>query len=285
MAAEPADDPIPPSGARGASSGRGAEPDDDIIDWDHAREVVLGNLTGSDGFLLVFLLSLASLFLLQTSDSLPAGTLLAVVVTVAATVLAIHRSHAPRWWYRTGIVLGVLTAVASAVERTLVEHDAPGALSGAGALLYAAILALTLPAVLGAAFWHRRITLNTVLATLSAFLLLALLFAATIRAVDLLTDEPYFAQTDEASSSDYVYFSVVTLTTLGYGDLSPANGLGRGIATLEALGGQVFLVTAVALTVGRLGTERHVHLERVQRRRQRRRHQADDDDDEATDDG
>ena len=46
-----------------------------------------------------------------------------------------------------------------------------------------------------------------------------------------------------------MYFSFVTLTTLGFGDLSPSVGLPQALTALEALLGQVFLVTLVARLV------------------------------------
>ena len=53
--------------------------------------------------------------------------------------------------------------------------------------------------------------------------------------------------------SDFEYFSFITMTTVGYGDLTPATRLGQTLVTFEAVAGQVFLVTVVALTVSNLG--------------------------------
>jgi hypothetical protein len=48
---------------------------------------------------------------------------------------------------------------------------------------------------------------------------------------------------------DYYYFSFLTLTTVGYGDVTAANSVGRALAMVEAVVGQVFLVTMVARLV------------------------------------
>ena len=60
---------------------------------------------------------------------------------------------------------------------------------------------------------------------------------------------PFFSQPGPHAQSEYLYFSFVTLTTLGFGDLSPHVGLPQGLTVLEALSGQIFLVTMVARLV------------------------------------
>ena len=61
---------------------------------------------------------------------------------------------------------------------------------------------------------------------------------------------------DEGSGSANMYFSFVTLTTVGYGDLSPASGVARATAVFEALVGQLYLVGIVATLGGALGRGR-----------------------------
>ena len=62
-------------------------------------------------------------------------------------------------------------------------------------------------------------------------------------------DGPFFVQPGGHQQSEYVYYSFVTLTTLGFGDLSPTVGLPQALTALEALLGQIFLVTLVARLV------------------------------------
>jgi hypothetical protein len=53
-----------------------------------------------------------------------------------------------------------------------------------------------------------------------------------------------------------MYFSLVTITTLGYGDLAAVEPLGRLLTTIEAVIGQVYLVTFVAMIVGLMVEQR-----------------------------
>ncbi len=125
-----------------------------------------------------------------------------------------------------------------------------------GAALYTVLLALLFPAILRQAFSHRRVNLNTVAASLAAYLLLGLIFASAYRLVQIISP-PMFSQPN-TNGFTYVYFSYVTLTTIGYGDFTAHNDGGRAIAILEGLFGQVFLVTIVALVVSNLGRDRQV---------------------------
>ena len=48
----------------------------------------------------------------------------------------------------------------------------------------------------------------------------------------------------------FLYFSLVTITTLGYGDMTPLTDRAAGLASVEALSGQIYLVVLVAWLVG-----------------------------------
>jgi hypothetical protein len=103
---------------------------------------------------------------------------------------------------------------------------------------------------------HERISMNTVLGALCVYLLAAIAFALIYRIISLLSGTPFFAQTDDPANIDYIYFSFVSITTLGFGDLSPATDLGKMFAVVEAVIGQIYLVTVVALFVSNLGRRR-----------------------------
>ena len=74
--------------------------------------------------------------------------------------------------------------------------------------------------------------------------------------IDAADSTPLFAQVPIATAPTPLYFSYITMTTVGYGDLTPVGNLPRMLAATEALIGQIYLVTAVALLVGNLGRER-----------------------------
>ena len=54
-------------------------------------------------------------------------------------------------------------------------------------------------------------------------------------------------------TSHFLYYSFVTLTTLGYGDITPVHPVARMLSYLEAVIGQLYLAVLVASLVGRYG--------------------------------
>jgi Ion channel len=88
------------------------------------------------------------------------------------------------------------------------------------------------------------------------YLLIGLFFTFIYKAIDVVNDEPLFVQTNDATMTDITYFSYVTLTTVGYGDFTPAQNGVKMLAVSEALFGQLYLVSAVALVVSQFGRGR-----------------------------
>jgi hypothetical protein len=101
-----------------------------------------------------------------------------------------------------------------------------------------------------------RITAATVLGALCIYLIGGLLFAYLYALGDAHDQGHFFVQVTHAPSVDYFYFSLVTLTTVGYGDLTASGSFGKMLAVTEALAGQLYLVSVVAVLVSNLGRER-----------------------------
>jgi Ion channel len=102
-----------------------------------------------------------------------------------------------------------------------------------------------------------RVTLQTIFSGLSLYLLLGLAFAVLFGAIEDISDKPFFVEGAQAgTSNDFLYFSLATLTTVGYGDLTAASDLGRAMSVTEALIGQIYLVTVLAVIVSNVSRRR-----------------------------
>jgi hypothetical protein len=199
-----------------------------------------------DSYASLLVLLLANFFLLELVDDPRWGAIGSTLLAAAALVVAISDpATGHRITRRQAIQIAACVALAPIV---LFVNSAE--LLGLTYLLPAVLLVTaTLPVTVSRVLHHRRITAETVLGALCAYVLIGLLFAFLYLAVQELRDGSFFAQPGPHAQSEYVYFSFVALTTLGFGDLSPAVGLPQALTVLEALLGQVFLVTLVARLV------------------------------------
>jgi hypothetical protein len=126
-------------------------------------------------------------------------------------------------------------------------------LAGIVALLTGVLVVATIVIVaLGVQDQH-EVNAQSVTAAVCVYLLLGLFFVFIYGAVALLQSGPFFVQGTDGTRALRLYFSYVTLATLGYGDYTPAGNLGHVLALVEALVGQLYLVTVVALLVSRIG--------------------------------
>lgn len=118
-------------------------------------------------------------------------------------------------------------------------------------------LALTSTGVLARVLRQGRVTPRRIQGAVAVYLMLGLVWGYAYALVELGAPGSFeFPATSgavpegvDATTRDLIYFSFVTLTTLGYGDVKPIGSSARTLATLEALVGQLFLVILISRLV------------------------------------
>jgi hypothetical protein len=175
-----------------------------------------------------------------------------VLLEGATLLTALYASRVHRVVIRVAVVVVIAGLIGS-----LATMGTSVSTGGAVALLDVMLVGAAPVAIGWSIFKRGFIDLHTVLGAICIYVLLGMIWAFVYTAISDLSSEPFFAQTAASSTADFLYFSYVTLTTVGYGDLTAAGGFGRAVAVLEALIGQVYLVTVVALLVSNLGRGRN----------------------------
>jgi hypothetical protein len=171
-------------------------------------------------------------------------------------VLAMLTSDLPTAMLRPLMALASAAALAAALAALL------GGDTGIGiARILSGLLVVAAPAAIGQGVFRRirrerRVSIHLILGVLAIYLLIGVMFAFADGAVDRLGARDFLRGHPDASLADFLYFSFATLTTTGYGDLVPGNDLARSFAIVEALTGQIYLVTVVAVLVGNLAPRR-----------------------------
>ena len=199
-----------------------------------------------DSYASLLVLLLAKFFVIELVTDARWGAVASILLAVAALIVAISDPDAgkglkPWHWVAIGICVALTPIVLFVTSSSVL---------GLAYLVPVGLLvSATLPVTLSRIAHHKRVTAETILGATCAYILFGLLFAFVYLALGELRDAPFFAQPGPHEESEYLYFSFVALTTLGFGDLSPSVGLPQALTVSEALIGQVFLVTMVARLV------------------------------------
>lgn len=99
---------------------------------------------------------------------------------------------------------------------------------------------------------QKEVTREMIYAAVVVYLLMALLWSNVYQLLETFAPGS-FGMPDGQMQNDrllFLYFSLVTITTLGYGDMTPLTDRAAGLASVEALTGQIYLVVLVAWLVG-----------------------------------
>ena len=212
-----------------------------------------------DRFGWVLLLAVVSIIALALVDLTPTSQhLLAAVASAATTLLvgitlmlAMRASGVARKWQLVAdVVVGAIVVVlVFFVVADLVTEVPVVTINNSTHPWSLLVLAALAPVIIvRRLIHHRTVTTGTLLGAISAFLLIPVAFCYAFLSIDAAQATPFFGQAQPSTS--FMYFSLSTLTTVGYGDLTAVTPFARLVSTAEAVSGQVYLVTFVAMLVG-----------------------------------
>ncbi|MFI5401770.1 MAG: potassium channel family protein [Planctomycetota bacterium] len=143
--------------------------------------------------------------------------------------------------------------VALVVAAWLVMLVAPGASVDLAGMSFLALLGVVITVlILRYALRAKVVGREHIFAGLSGYLLLGLICGQLYWLIEQHAPGSLAVPADTGTFSlpDGVYFSLATLTTVGYGDITPRTELARGLATIEAVTGQIYLAVFVARLIG-----------------------------------
>jgi len=169
----------------------------------------------------------------------------ALTLLLAAGVTGLRVRAAVRW-----------TLLAAAIAAMAVRL-APAASEPAIALSSLVSLGLMAVVVLAQTFGGADVSIHHVQGAVAAYLLLGLVWAAAYAFVAALYPGAFASAVPMSQDRSFVYFSFVTLTTVGFGDVTPVHSTARSLVVLEALTGQLYpavlLARIVTLHTGKAG--------------------------------
>jgi voltage-gated potassium channel len=200
------------------------------------------------------LLALLLLIVLQPVVATKPGKYILEAMFAAVLFAALPAIRVKKFLLSFEIVLLALS-LALHIAGSSLGYETPFLFGIAGRILFLFLVALT---ILLDLFRSRKVTSDTLAGAVCIYLMIALIWGYSYLLAELLVPGSFSFTQGHARLQlwlsreiyPFFYFSLVTMTTVGYGDMTPVTTTARTLATLEALVGQVYLTILVARLVG-----------------------------------
>jgi Ion channel len=204
-------------------------------------------LRASHSYAFVLLLILVGFAFTATAPDEPWSRGVLVLIECGTLLVALWTSRAER--VRRWAVVLILLTIGIALTQILVDSKALTGITGTfSGLLVIAIGVVIVRGVIN----EGTVSQRSVIGAICVYFLLGMFFQFVYSDVAALGSGSFFAQGTDGTPALRLYFSYVTLSTVGYGDYSAAGNLGHMLSALEALIGQLYLVTVIAVLVSRM---------------------------------
>jgi hypothetical protein len=225
-------------------------------------------LRSGDTFVFLFVLLLVNFVVVVVVRDLP-GQLVTAALSAATPLVALLAAKAPRRYLYAGTALFVVVVILGVLGAILDDAS----FAGANFALYAGILFFCIPVTLLRLLSHEHVTGESVAGSLCVYLLIGMAFAALYLAASSGAASPILTASSgtEIDRGDYYYYSFIAMLTVGFGDFVPTTDWARALTVLQAIFGQVVLLTLVARMVS---AAQPTH--RIARRWQERTHKLDE---------
>jgi len=177
------------------------------------------------------------------------GQIFVLLATIITMIIGIWSVRSTNYLFNTGLGLLVVTVLISVVLALLDRAD----LEFVHTILMLLFFLLTLKPAVEQTLFSGEITGNSIIGSICIFLLLGLIWTMLYLLVAEFIPGAFSGIETvkwKQSLPDFIYFSFVTLTTLGFGDLLPLSPLARFLVYMEAVTGVFYMAIVVSSLVG-----------------------------------
>lgn len=224
------------------------------------------NRSSESSFVPLLIAIILLLILIPVAETLPIFFTILATLVLLAGMLAVMRDKAFRALVGTFLLIGLPTRWSAHFFGDQFPLLIP--LSHATVGIFFLVLEYF---IIFRVITHQEITKQTVIGAICGYMMIGVIFTYFFALLTYLNPASLsiggrsFAEERAASiehhNSEVIYFSFITLTTVGYGDIVPAGPFARSLAVIEALAGQLYLAAFVARFVGLLSSPSQTHRE------------------------
>ena len=215
----------------------------------------LKKLMGSKEKFLILLSLIMGYFILQPIlGRFIAVRILMVLFLTAISISMVHTISSKK----KHAIVGVFLAIVSVASLWILYVHPNKTIAVIGTLAAVLFTAVVIVGILGFILKSEKVSREIIYAAILLYLLAALMWANLYTFLELVDPSSFNIDISYANFNlmEFKYYSIVTITTLGYGDIIPVTDVAKTFAALEAVFGQLYLVVAVAWLVGMHVTSR-----------------------------
>jgi len=156
----------------------------------------------------------------------------------------------PKPLFLSSLALGFLSFFLDFISKVFSVGEDALLLGNIVLIGYSIFLLIAIWALLSRIFVEKEVTFETIKGGISVYFLMGIFWAFLYQIVLLADPNALFIANPSGKFSDVLYFSFITLTTLGYGDITPVTSFARNLTILESTLGQIFITVLIARLVG-----------------------------------
>ena len=200
------------------------------------------------------LLALVTLMLMQLTVDTTVGKYLLEAIFIAVLLTGLRAIETKKGLLGFEVIL-LLVGVVLSIAGTVTNNTPLFFIGNTCRVIFMAMVALT---ILSDLFRGRKVSGDTLAGAVCVYLLIAVIWGYFFLLIEVIVPGSFSFTQGHARMQLWIsqeffpffYFSMVTITTVGYGDMSPVSTEAQTFATIEALIGQIYLTILVARLVG-----------------------------------
>ena len=205
-------------------------------------------LHSKERFLILLCLILGLLVLVPILNRFVAAHIFLDIFLTAIAISMVYTISQKKWYVIAG-VLFAMVMLASLWLQYFFQNKGIAAFAMIAGILF---ISVVIASILGFVLKSEGVNRDIIYAAILLYLLAALLWAFLYTLLELVDPASFNIDLDQPQGYLLVfqYYSFVTITTLGYGDITPVTEVAKAFSVLEAVIGQLYLVVVVAWLVG-----------------------------------